>query len=90
MGEWIEMSYKQECERFFANNLFVMYAYGCYSVSHLAEVLRQAIENEQPLLQEIKIPSKELQIDMVSNCSSLYPYVISRDETDSKFTIRIS
>lgn len=48
MGEWIEMSYKQECE----------------SVSHLAEILKQSIENEQQLLQEIKMPYKELQIDM--------------------------
>ena len=36
------------------------------SVSHLAEILKQAIENEQPLLQEIKMPCKELQIDMVN------------------------
>lgn len=35
------------------------------SVSHLAEILKQAIENEQQLLQEIKMPYKELQIDMV-------------------------
>ena len=35
------------------------------SVSHLAEILKQAIENEQQFLQEIKMPYKELQINMV-------------------------
>ena len=41
------------------------------SVSHLAEILKQVIENEQPLLQEIKVPCKELQIDMVSKCDQV-------------------
>jgi len=48
------------------------------SVSHLAEILKQAIENEQQLLQEIKIPHKELQIDMVSDysmCCLSYIYI---------------
>ena len=44
------------------------------SVSHLGEILKQAIENEQPLLQEIKMPCKELQIDMVSSYSNTTSY----------------
>ena len=44
------------------------------SVSHLAEILKQAIENEQQLLQEIKMPYKELQIDMVGIHSNMYSY----------------
>lgn len=44
------------------------------SVSHLAEILKQAIENEQQLLQEIKMPYKELQIDMVGIHGNMYSY----------------
>ena len=46
-----------------------------YSVNHLAQILKQAIENEQPILQEIKMPCKELQIDMVSYEDSLVNYI---------------
>ena len=44
----------------------ILYTVHCNSVSHLSEILKQAIENEQQLLQEIKLPCQDLQIDMVS------------------------
>ena len=45
-----------------------------HSVNSLAEILRQAIENEEKLLKEIVLPGTSLSIKEVCTCSILKVY----------------
>ena len=53
MERWIQDCYKQEVD----------------CVSTLSQVLRQAIENEEKLVNELALPGAKLEIRQVSTCT---------------------